>query len=94
MASLSNGSLSQGEAGFAVDAAVPGARRATGAAVSTGAPNPEVAATGKRRQFSGAEKRRILAAADRCARPGELGALLRKEGIYSSMLSATDSALR
>ena len=38
----------------------------------------------KRRQFSAAEKRRILHAADRCAQPGELGALLRREGIYSS----------
>ena len=45
------------------------------------------AATARRRQFSGAEKRRILLAADRCTKPGELGALLRSEGIYSSMLS-------
>ena len=41
----------------------------------------------KRRQFSAAEKRRILNAADRCTQPGELGALLRREGIYSSMLA-------
>ena len=54
---------------------------------ATAAPDPEVAATGKRRQFSGAEKRRILSAADRCTKPGELGALLRREGIYSSMLA-------
>ena len=50
-------------------------------------PDPEVAATAKRRQFSGSEKRRILAAADRCAAPGEIGALLRREGIYSSQLA-------
>jgi transposase-like protein len=46
----------------------------------------EVVAQAKRRQFPDAEKRRILAAADRC-RPGELGALLRREGVYSSSLS-------
>ena len=51
-------------------------------------PNPEVAATAKRRQFSGSERRRILAAADRCTAPGEIGALLRREGIYSSHLAA------
>ena len=50
--------------------------------------NPEVVATAKRRQFSGSERRRILAAADRCTAPGEIGALLRREGIYSSMLAA------
>jgi hypothetical protein len=31
--------------------------------------------------------RRIVAAADACRKPGELGALMRREGIYSSMLS-------
>src|SRR3990172_6994416 len=50
-------------------------------------PNPEVAATAKRRQFSPSERRRILAAADRCSKNGEVGALLRREGIYSSHLS-------
>jgi transposase-like protein len=46
-----------------------------------------VAATAKRRRFSGSEKRRILAEADRCTEPGEIGALLRREGIYSSNLT-------
>jgi transposase len=50
-------------------------------------PDPEVVATAKRRQFSGSERRRILAAADRCTAPGEIGALLRREGIYSSQLA-------
>ena len=50
-------------------------------------PDPEVAATAKRRQFSSSEKRRILAAADRCTEAGEIGALLRREGIYSSLLA-------
>ena len=67
-----------------------GARRATEeGAVGRAArvPDPEVVATAKRRQFSTSEKRRIVAAADACKKPGELGALLRREGIYSSMLS-------
>lgn len=50
-------------------------------------PNPEVAATAKRRQFSPSERHRILAAADRCSKTGEIGALLRREGIYSSQLA-------
>lgn len=58
-------------------------------AAAAGVPaDPEVAATAKRRQFSGSERRRILAAADRCSAPGEIGALLRREGIYSSQLAA------
>lgn len=65
-----------------------GARRATGDTSSGAAtPDPEVAASAKRRQFPAAEKRRIVAEAARCNKPGELGALLRREGIYSSMLS-------
>jgi transposase len=88
MTSLLNGSLPQGVAGFPADAAAQGARRATADAASAAtAPDPEVAATAKRRQFSSTEKRRILTAADHCKKPGELGALLRREGIYSSMLA-------
>ncbi len=49
--------------------------------------DPEVAATAKRRRFSSAEKRRILIEADRCTKSGEIGALMRREGIYSSMLA-------
>jgi transposase-like protein len=50
-------------------------------------PDPEVVAVAKRRTFSKAEKLRILAAADACVAPGEIGALLRQEGIYSSHLA-------
>lgn len=72
----------------ALGAALEGARRATGdAAPSAPPPDPEVVASAKRRQFSGSERSRILAAADRCTKPGEIGALLRREGIYSSHLS-------
>ena len=50
-------------------------------------PDPEVVATARRRQFTSDDKHRILDAADRCTQPGEIGALLRKEGIYSSHLT-------
>lgn len=41
-----------------------------------------------RRRFSAAEKLRVLEEADRCVEPGEVGALLRREGLYSSHLAA------
>lgn len=47
----------------------------------------EVLAKAKRRRFTLEYKRRILREADRCRKPGELGALLRREGLYSSSLS-------
>jgi transposase len=55
--------------------------------VSNDARAAEVLDRPKRRRFSIAEKRRIVAAADACA-PGTLGALLRREGIYSSLLAS------
>ena len=72
----------------AMGAALEGAHRATANAAPIARPNPEVAATARRRQFSSAERARILNAADACkASPGEIGALLRREGIYSSLLA-------
>jgi transposase-like protein len=75
------------KAAVALDDAVEGARRATGDASSSAPPNPEVAATARRRQFSMEERLRILALADACTEPGDIGALLRREGIYSSHLT-------
>lgn len=49
------------------------------------APDPEVPAGAKRRAFTAEFKRRLLAEADACG-PGELGALLRRHGLYSSHL--------
>lgn len=49
-------------------------------------PKTEVQPKAKRRTFSAAYKHRILAEADQCQR-GELGALLRREGLYHSHLS-------
>ena len=50
-------------------------------------PKTEVIAKAKRKQFSAAEKLRILREVDACEGSGEIGALLRREGIYSSYLS-------
>lgn len=50
------------------------------------APDSEVPERAARRQYSAEYKQRILAEADRCG-PGELGALLRREGLYSSHIA-------
>jgi transposase-like protein len=52
----------------------------------------EVVAKARRRRFTATEKLRVLKEADGCGRPGELGALLRREGLYSSHLSAWRAA--
>lgn len=50
--------------------------------------DPEVNVRPDRRKFTAEYKRRILAEADACsAKPGQLGALLRREGLYSSYLT-------
>lgn len=49
--------------------------------------DPEVVPRAKRRQFSAEYKRRILAEAAGCSEPGEIGALLRREKLYSSHLT-------
>ena len=50
-------------------------------------PDPEVTAKTQRRRFTADYKRKILVEADKCKQPGELGALLRREGLYSSHLA-------
>jgi len=52
----------------------------------------EVLAKAERRRFTLEYKRQILKEADGCRKPGELGALLRREGLYSSHLSAWRAA--
>jgi len=49
-------------------------------------PDPEVEAKARRRQFSAEYKLKIVREAERCKQPGEVGALLRREGLYSSHL--------
>jgi len=46
----------------------------------------EVSAKARRRQFTAEFKRKVLAEADACTKAGEIGALLRREGLYSSHL--------
>ena len=53
----------------------------------SGVPGPELVESAKRRRFSAGYKLRLLREADACSRPGEVGALLRREGLYSSLLS-------
>jgi len=50
-------------------------------------PDPVVLEKPVRRRFLAEYKLRILHEADRCTAPGQLGALLRREGLYSSLLS-------
>src|SRR5271166_3415470 len=54
---------------------------------SSSAASPEVVAVKRRRVISRSDKRRILRDYDRCKKPGERGALLRTERVYSSMLA-------
>ncbi len=74
-----------------------GARRATGV-FPAGAPtvgattDVEVVAKAERRRFTAEYKRRIVREADRCTKPGEIGALLRREGLYSSLLTTWRAA--
>src|SRR5579871_5004119 len=51
-------------------------------------PDPQVTQRAARRRFTAADKLRILAEADACHQPGQLGALLRREGLYSSTLAS------
>lgn len=48
---------------------------------------PEVPEKASRRRFDAAYKLKVVEEADRCTAPGEIGALLRREGLYSSQLA-------
>lgn len=76
----------------AVGAEAEGARRATGASgpmatVRAPTPDPEVPAKVQRRRFTADYRLRVLREADACQQPGAVGALLRREGLYSSHLA-------
>ncbi len=71
-------------------------RTTTAAATDPGAPgggdrrpvlDPAVPERPVRRRFTAEYKLRVLREADRCTQPGQLGALLRREGLYSSHLT-------
>jgi len=52
-----------------------------------GVPDPELVERPRRRRFSAEYKLAILREVDACAKPGDVGALLRREGLYSSLLT-------
>jgi transposase-like protein len=56
------------------------------------APEIEVVAKAERRRFTAEYKRRIVREADRCTKPGDIGALLRREGLYASLLTTWRAA--
>ena len=57
-------------------------------------PDPEVLERAKRRRFTGEYKLQVLDETDACREPGEIAALLRREGLYSSHLTAWRRARR
>jgi transposase-like protein len=84
-------------AGAAVEAAAAGREDqrgvaelgfvAGGRAAPEGVPDPELVEQARRRSFTADYKARILAEADACTQPGEIGELLRREGLYTSHLT-------
>ena len=56
--------------------------------------NPEVTQRAARRRFTAEYKRRIAVEAESCQQPGEVGALLRREGLYSSVVQRWRRQLR
>ena len=61
---------------------------ADGRAALAGVADPELVERPVRRRFTAEYKLSVLRQADACTRPGEVGALLRREGLYPSHLSA------
>lgn len=59
----------------------------TGLGLAGRPPDPEVVERPARRRFSAEYKLRILREADGCTKTGEIGALMRREGLYSSHLT-------
>jgi transposase len=70
-----------------------GARRATGVTPAgveehrMSVPDPEVPEKKARRKFTAKYKLQILQEADACSEPGQMGVLLRREGLFSSNLA-------
>ncbi len=83
------GGTERGRSPSAVPPTTAAAVAQGGPAASNGEPIPDPAVTEKpvRRRFTAEYKIRVLREADRCTELGQLGALLRREGLYSSHLS-------
>jgi transposase-like protein len=79
---------SAGAARFAERAVGERGESGRGARVAFGpSPDPELVERPRRRRFSAKYKLQILEQADACSRPGEVGELLRREGLYTSRLT-------
>lgn len=63
------------------------AKSASASSQASARPDPEVVPKAERRHFTAEYKQRILAEAEQCHERGQLGALLRREGLYSSHLN-------
>ena len=61
---------------------------AGGRAAPAGVADPELVERAKRRTFTAKYKLEMLEKAEACTRPGEIGELLRREGLYTSHLTA------
>jgi transposase-like protein len=88
--------LSNGLVNHVDDGGMEGARRATGIPPSSGGieeppimspPDPEVPEKKPRRKFTAKYKLQILQEAEACTEPGQMGTILRREGLYSSNLT-------
>ena len=88
MMNTSNGSGEQ----VSVSVEVP--ERSGGPSTDTSRPDPEVLEKAKRRQFSAEYKLGIVEEANACQEPGQIAALLRREGLYSSLLAEWRRARR
>jgi len=67
---------------------------AGGRAAAPGVPDPELVEQAKRREFTAKYRLEILEKAEACTRPGEVGELLRREGLYTSHLRTGASRSR
>lgn len=83
--SKKNGAGDQHVVGRPVEGAVGDRKRA---ADEPGAPDPELVERPRRRTFTAAYKLEVLREAEGCTKSGAIGALLRREGLYTSHLSA------
>jgi transposase-like protein len=77
---------SNGAGGRGAERAV-GERSGAAAGRPAEVPDPELVEQAQRRRFTAEYKLRILLEADACTQPGEIGALLRREGLYTSHLT-------
>jgi len=78
--------LSTGNGGERSETEWTGDNNGTAIQQGPAAPDPEVVAQARRRSFTKEYKISIIEEADRCKKTGEIGALLRREGLYSSHL--------